>query len=144
MKRGFLQFLLLLALPAALLAATTGSLKGTISSTDTGAPLAGANVIIKGTTMGAASDIDGEYFISNIPAGVYTLSVSTVGYSTGEVTDLRIHADFETVQNVTLKESGTTVVCCIREVAGGVEINARDDGEPLQNEAMRQSARAAE
>lgn len=105
MNRGFLQFLALLALPAALLAATTGSLKGTVSNADSGAPLAGANVVFQGTTLGAATDIDGEFFISNIPAGVYTLSVSTVGYSTAEITDLRIHADFETRQNVGLKES---------------------------------------
>ncbi len=105
MKRGLLQFFLLLLLPACLIAATTGSFRGTVSSEKSGEPLAGANVILKGTTLGAATDIDGDFYVSNIPAGTYTALVSSVGYASKEVTDLRISADFETVQNVTLAVS---------------------------------------
>ena len=46
--------------------------------------------------------------------------------------------------DVTLEESGTAIVCRVWEVAGGIEIDARDDGQPLQFEAMRQSTRTAE
>ena len=43
-----------------------GKLAGTISDAETGEPLIGANLIIMGTSMGAATDIDGKYFILNI------------------------------------------------------------------------------
>lgn len=60
---------------------TTGKISGQIKDAETGEPLIGANVIIKGTTMGAATDIEGKYFIINIPPGTYTVSASMVGYT---------------------------------------------------------------
>ena len=46
-----------------------------------GIPLAGVNVIIEGTTQGAVSDFDGNYTITNVENGTYTLNASYLGFS---------------------------------------------------------------
>ncbi len=63
----------------------TGSLSGTITGSDTKAPLPFANVMIIGLNFGAATDINGTYLIRNIPAGKQTVRISYVGYITKTV-----------------------------------------------------------
>ena len=55
-------------------------INGVVTDKKTGGPLAGVNVIIKGTYMGAATGIDGKYVISKISPGQYDLEVSIIGY----------------------------------------------------------------
>lgn len=50
-----------------------------------GEPMVGASVLVKGTTAGTVTDIDGKYSLS-VPAGATTLVFSFVGYQTQEVT----------------------------------------------------------
>ena len=47
-------------------AGTTGKVAGKVLDAQTGEPLVGVNVMLVGTTLGASSDIEGEYFILNI------------------------------------------------------------------------------
>ena len=61
-------------------AGTTGKVAGKVLDAQTGEPLVGVNVLLVGTTLGASSDIDGEYFILNIPPGTYAVKASAVGY----------------------------------------------------------------
>ncbi len=58
----------------------TASLSGRIISSETQLPLKGANVVIKETDLGAATDDSGYYSIRSIPAGFYTIQVSHIGY----------------------------------------------------------------
>jgi len=60
------------------------SITGSITDKDNGDPLIGANVILKGTTMGAASDVKGIYTIPNVPAGPYVVTANYIGYETVE------------------------------------------------------------
>ncbi|HAY37454.1 MAG TPA: TonB-dependent receptor, partial [Bacteroidetes bacterium] len=53
---------------------------GTVTDADTGDALPGANVVIEGTTLGTATDQDGRYTISGVPAGTHTLTASFIGY----------------------------------------------------------------
>ena len=64
---------------AAWLFAQDGSISGTVSDAD-GNPLAGANVSVEGTSMGAATINSGAYSISGVPAGSYTVTASYIGY----------------------------------------------------------------
>jgi len=55
-------------------------MKGLVTDEATNEPLMGANIFLKGTGFGAASDFDGNYRISSIPAGSYIVKVSYIGY----------------------------------------------------------------
>ncbi len=79
MKKNLLkQFFLVLFMTVSLYSAT---IRGTVQDAKTGEPLPGANIILKGTYYGAASDMDGAYTIPNISQGSYDLEVSMIGYT---------------------------------------------------------------
>jgi hypothetical protein len=62
-------------------AAKTGKIAGQVTGNDTGEPLAGANIVLEGTGMGAAADESGYFVILNVPPGTYKLTVVMVGYA---------------------------------------------------------------
>ena len=68
---------LLLAVAAS---AQTGTVAGRVVGTD-GGPLAGANVTLDGTALGAASALDGRFEIAAVPAGTYEVVATAVGYA---------------------------------------------------------------
>ncbi len=84
---------ILLLLPALLFAGTKGKITGVVVDKATGEPLPGVNVIIEGTFLGGSTDIDGVYFVVNVPVGTYNLEVSYVGYQAVKLTDMRVQAD---------------------------------------------------
>lgn len=57
------------------------SISGTISDADTGEPLLGVTVLVRGTNKGTVSDFDGNYLINSLDPGEYVLEVSYTGYS---------------------------------------------------------------
>ena len=102
----FLQiFLSLLILSHQLIfAGTTGRLAGRITDTATGEPLPFVNVVIMGTTLGAASDIDGYYSIINIPPGNYTVKASAIGYNSVSFQEVKVSIDLTTTIDFQLSE----------------------------------------
>jgi len=76
-KRSFM-FLVSFLLPLSLFAQMTVS--GSVSDAATGGALAGANVVVEGTDLGAATDANGSYTIANVPSGA-TVTASMIGYS---------------------------------------------------------------
>ncbi|MDZ7624084.1 MAG: carboxypeptidase-like regulatory domain-containing protein [Ignavibacteriaceae bacterium] len=68
----------------------SGTVFGKVVDSATGEELIGANIFLEGTTIGAATDIEGNFKISNVPAGTYSLIASMIGYSKFTVTDLEI------------------------------------------------------
>ena len=60
------------------------SIKGTVVD-DTKVPLPGVNVVIKGTTQGAVTDLDGNFEIREVKAGDYTIVVTFIGFQTKEL-----------------------------------------------------------
>lgn len=99
-KRKFCLFsfllLLWLCVPMAW-SGTTGKIAGVVTDKDNGEPLPGANIVIDGTTMGAASDLRGQYSIINVPPGVYTVTAAYMGYSTIHTSQVRVWMDLTTV-----------------------------------------------
>ena len=57
-----------------------GTVKGFVSSEESGEPVMFVNVVLEGTSYGVATDISGYYSLSEIPAGIYTLVISSVEY----------------------------------------------------------------
>ncbi|MFC1569329.1 substrate-binding domain-containing protein [bacterium] len=49
----------------------TGKIAGTVTDKETGEPLPGANVVIEGTSLGAAADIEGQFSILHVPPQEY-------------------------------------------------------------------------
>ena len=57
-----------------------GSLSGVVTDEKNGQPLIGANVIISGTSIGSATDINGRYIIKNLDIGMIDLVITYIGY----------------------------------------------------------------
>jgi len=87
----------LLCLSGTLTAQERGTIRGTVLDARTGEGLPGANVILKGTYYGAASDIEGKILIERVNPGSYTLEVTLLGYRPMQFTDFRVEAG-ETAQ----------------------------------------------
>ncbi len=62
-----------------------GTVRGFVYDEKSGEPVIFTNVFLKGTTIGAATDVNGFYSITKIPAGNYTLMVTSLGYDTATV-----------------------------------------------------------
>jgi Ca-activated chloride channel family protein len=67
-------------LPGLVLAGTSGFIAGTVTDAQSGDPLQGANIIVVNQSLGAASDINGNYLMMNVPAGEYDVSAAMFGY----------------------------------------------------------------
>ena len=89
-----------------LIAGTTGKISGSIQDISTGDPLIGANIIIAGTSLGAAADGKGRFVILNIPPGVYSVKASMIGYTPVIYSGVRVSADFTTKLDFQLQQAG--------------------------------------
>ena len=69
-------FIALLFGVSMLFSGDTGKIVGQITDSETGEALFGVNILLKGTTMGSASAMEGNYIILNVPAASYTISAS--------------------------------------------------------------------
>ena len=85
------KLLLLLSFLPFYVVAQTGTIRGFVYDKQTGEPVIFTNVILKGTTTGAATDVNGYYSISKVTPGTYLLEVTSLGYDTARksVTVLR-------------------------------------------------------
>lgn len=101
-------------------------LKGQVIDAQTGDPVIGVNVLVKGTTNGTITDIDGKYEL-NAPAGAI-LQISFIGYKTVEIAattseqTIKLHEDTETLDEVVVvgygvqkKESLTGAMSTLKE-----------------------------
>ncbi|MBE7440964.1 MAG: TonB-dependent receptor [Flavobacteriales bacterium] len=61
-----------------------GTIRGFVYDEKSGEPVIFTNVFLKGTTMGSATDVNGFYSITKVPAGSYTLMVTSLGYDTAK------------------------------------------------------------
>ena len=85
--------LLVLALSTASLAGITGKITGKVTDKQTGAPLLGTNILIEGTSLGAVSDVDGLYVITNVMPGTYSVKFRMMGYSPTTITEVIVYSD---------------------------------------------------
>ncbi len=127
-RKLFFVLVVAVLVPAVLFA--SGKIRGKVADAGTGEPLVGANVVVVGTSMGAATNVAGEYTILNVPAGTYTLRTSYVGYQSITVSNVRVNNDLTTETNFQLPAEGVTV--------GTVEIVAE---RPLVNKSATNAVR---
>lgn len=114
-KIKYLTLLFLFVICHVAIAGITGKITGKVVDANTGEPLPGANIVLKETTMGAATDINGTFLILNVPPGRYILEVSMIGYSKQFVPDVFVQIDLTTrldfsLQTEVIKGESITVV----------------------------------
>lgn len=78
-----LMAMVLISIP--LFSQSNGKIVGKVLDEATGNELPAANITVEGTMFGSATDIYGEYVITNVPPGMYTLNISYIGYESKEV-----------------------------------------------------------
>ncbi len=124
MKKTLTIISLVFFFPLLIFAGTTGKLTGRVTDKKTGEPLPFVNITIEGTTLGAASDLDGKYIILNIPPGKYNVKFQYVGYQPVIVENVQISIDLTTIQDAALEESTVELGAVI--VQGNVERIQKD------------------
>ena len=82
------------------------TLTGNVTDSADGNPLPGANIVLVGTTMGAASSVSGDFTVGNIPPGTYTVRVSFIGYEISETADVVLSAGETITMNFSLVLTG--------------------------------------
>ncbi|MFM7588933.1 MAG: carboxypeptidase-like regulatory domain-containing protein, partial [Bacteroidota bacterium] len=88
---------------------STGTLTGKVTDADDKLPLIGVNVVIKGSSLGSSSNLDGLYSIARIPAGQYQVEVSYLGYEKKIYTGVRIEGGKPASLNIVLRRSAVTM-----------------------------------
>ena len=81
MNKLLINFLVILLASTVALAQ---QVSGTVTEADSGAPLPGATVVVKGTNIGTTTDFDGVFQLSGV-SGDATLVISYIGFDTQEV-----------------------------------------------------------
>ena len=90
MLRGILFFCFLSVTFYSL--AQNGSISGIVTDAKTGETVVGANVVIQGTSVGSATDMDGKFTIPNVKPGSYNLSVTFITYKTHTIPDVLVES----------------------------------------------------
>lgn len=119
MLRSIFTFLLLLTAFAGF--AQNGTIDGTVTDAKTGETVVGANVVITGTTVGAATDIDGKFSIPNVKPGTYSLSVTFVTYKAHTIPDVVVEGGKIITIQVQMQEDVSTLQEVV--ISGMREIN---------------------
>ncbi len=103
MIRRLLLALLPLALFAPAALAQTGKIAGRVLDT-TGEPLPGVNILVDGSTRGAAADADGYYTILGVPPGTYRLRATLLGYAPALIQNVVVSVGQTTTINIRMRE----------------------------------------
>ncbi|MFH2031940.1 MAG: TonB-dependent receptor [Bacteroidota bacterium] len=96
MTKKLLLVLSLFLIPLLVFGGTTGKISGMVTDSETGEALPGINIFLENTTMGAATDANGDFVIINIPPGNYSVVASGVGFQKKIFTGVKVSADFTT------------------------------------------------
>ncbi len=132
-KRYLLFLIMLLTAAAGLFAGTTGKISGRIVDAEKKEPLPGVNVFLDGTAFGAVTDVNGNYFIINIPPGKYTIVFRSIGYKTKKIEGASVSIDATTSLSTDLTAT----------VIEGEEVVVRAERPLVQKDLTSTSARVS-
>src|SRR5512137_878591 len=95
-----LTIILFIGLSLSALGQEKAKIAGKVTDAATKEALPSVNVTIEGTTYGAASDVNGDYFIVNLAPGTYTVVASIIGYSKVRVENVAVNTGRTTIINI--------------------------------------------
>ena len=112
MKRKLMLLLTCLFIGIGLVTAQVTKVTGLVISEEDGLPVVGASVLVKGTTVGTVTDMDGKFMLSNIPSSAKTIVVSFIGMQSQELhikanMNITLKADAEALDEVVVVAYGT-------------------------------------
>jgi outer membrane receptor protein involved in Fe transport len=113
---GALAVVLLLS-AVTLYGSTSGKIAGTVRSAVTGEPLAGATVGVVGKSIFTVTDMDGEFYLINLPVATYDLSVQLIGYRPEKRANVLVLLDLTTPLDVRLAPTTVEIDTFITVVA---------------------------
>ena len=115
--------------------AAGASITGYVKDAKTGDPLFSANVILMGSSMGAATDMNGKYEIQNVSPGTYTIRASYLGY-TGQKFQIKVESGKNLFENFSLEPvslEGKTVVITAQAAGQNAAINQQLNSDKIIN-----------
>ena len=112
MKRKLMLLMTCLMIGIGLVNAQISKVTGNVTSEEDGLPVVGASVLVKGTTVGTVTDIDGNFTLTNVPSSAGTLVISFIGMQSQEVkikpnVNVVLHADSHALEEVVVVAYGT-------------------------------------
>jgi len=103
MKRALI--ILVITMPFFLFAQEFGKVSGKVEAGGGGRILAGASIVIEGTSFGSAADEHGNYTILGVPVGTYVIRADYIGYQSVKVSGVTVSANLTTTVDFSLKIS---------------------------------------
>ena len=112
MKRKLMLLMTCLMIGIGLVNAQISKVTGNVTSEEDGLPVVGASVLVKGTTVGTVTDIDGNFTLTNVPSSAGTLVISFIGMQSQEVkiksnVNVVLKSDAEQLDEVMVVAYGT-------------------------------------
>ena len=112
MKRKLMLLMTFLFIGIGLVTAQVSKVTGVVTSEEDGLPVVGASVLVKGTTVGTVTDMDGKFTLTNVPSSAKTLVVSFIGMKSQELNiksevNVVLHSDTEVLDEVMVVAFGT-------------------------------------
>lgn len=146
MKKGLLLILVILLVAPQMLMAQTRRITGNVTSKDDGLPIPGVSIIVKGTTIGTITTIDGDYQLS-VPVDAETLVFTFVGLQSQEVQvssvstyDIVLQSDVIGVDEVMVVAYGTAKKSSI---TGATAVIRADDIAKIQTSNVTKTLEGA-
>ncbi len=138
-EMGITQRIKLLALIIISLSATTyaqkGSIQGIVKDKTRDETLVGATVVIYGTTTGTITDFDGNFLLSNLNPGTYSIQVSFISYNTVILEGVKVEPNKSTILSIDLEEVTTelegVVVTAVRRTSTDIAMVSTLKASPI-------------
>ena len=136
MRRKLMLCMTFLLVVIGLVNAQVSKVTGVVTSEEDGLPVIGASVLVKGTSVGTVTDIDGKFTINNVPGSAKTLLVSFIGLQSQEVAiqpevNVVLKSDTELLEEVVVTGYGSAKK--LGSVVGSV---SSIGGEKLENKPI--------
>lgn len=136
MKKALYAVVLIICFSTTAYAQLTQTIRGTVTDKETNGELIGAAVMLLNTTptLGASTDVDGNFRITNVPLGRHTIRITYTGYKEVVIPDVIVNSAKEVVLKITMEED----VVAATEVV----VTAKSDPSKTNNELVMVSGRS--